>query len=470
MILKHMYKNPTKQTDDKNPVCKRWNQWMKFIVFVIIITFVNPLSAQNTLTLKQAINNGFLNRKNIQSGKSDVYIRKLQTDELYRKYYPQISAEYTYLYNPILQTSILPIGVFNPSYPTDAKKNVQFGTKWSQTAGITANQPLLDISIQRRIKEAKLQELITSASQEQSEYELAYAIAQTYINVSLQESKIKSEIADTIRTWTSYTLQKNKFIEKRLLKSDLNKAKVNHNNALQELKDAEYDLIENKIYLLFLMGQTDISKSNFIIDTTFANELNLRSTTNAQASIPELQQLDLQGKLTDIQAKSEKSKHLPTISVKGFLGANQYTSGFEPMAANSWFGYSYVGLNVKLPLLFGENQQKKIQELRLQKTQFGQQKEDKSAEYVKDTLTSRLKIEVTTSQLNTQQENLSLSIESIGIMQARVIEGQESAASLNTDEASLQRLRADYEITKKQLWVYWLNYLKASGQLNILWK
>jgi outer membrane protein len=441
-----------------------------YIIMVISMAITMPSAAQNILTLKQAINNGFLNRKNIQSGKSNLVIRKLQTDELYRKYYPQVSAEYTYLYNPILQTSILPIGVFNPSYPAEATKSIQLGTKWSQTVGLSANQPLLDLSIQRRINEAKLQELVTSASQEQSEYELAYTIAKTYITISLQESKIKSAIADTNRTWTSYLLQRNKFTEKRLLKSDLNKAKINHNNALQELKDAISEEVENKIYLLFLTGQSDIEKSDFMIDTTFGKEINLINPTITPSSLPELQQLELQAKLIDMQSKSEKSKHLPIISMKGFLGANQYTSSFDPVAKNSWFGYSYVGLNVKLPLLFGENQQKKLQELQLQKTQFGQQKDDKSAEYIKDAITSKFKIESVTSQLNTQQENIDLSIESIGIMQDRVIEGQESASSLNIDEANLQSLRAEYETNKKQLWVYWLNYLMASGQLITLWK
>ena len=35
---------------------------------------------------------------------------------------------------------------------------------------------------------------------------------------------------------------------------------------------------------------------------------------------------------------------------------------------------------------------------------------------------------------------------------------------------SIQWLKANYETNKKQLWVYWLDYLKASGQLTILWK
>ncbi|MCX6304128.1 MAG: TolC family protein [Bacteroidetes bacterium] len=431
-----------------------------------------PAISQNLLTLNQAINNGFLNRKNIQAGKSDQAIRRLQTEALYKKYWPQVSVEYTYLYNPILQTSILPIGIFNSSYPPDATMSLQFGTAWSQTAGLTVTQPLFDLSIRQDINEAKLQERIAAASQAQSEYDLASTIAQTYIEISLQESKIKSAVADTNRTFISYKLLQDKFVEKRLLKSDLNKSLINHNNAVQQFTDDLSGLIEDKVYLLFLTGETAIEKSDFITDTSFLKQYKLTSSGihPAPEAIPELQQLELQAQLTGIQAKLEQAKRLPTLGMKGFLGANQYTDKFDPAAANSWFGLSYVGIDLKFPILFGENVHKNIQVLRLNAIQYKQQKEDKSARYAKDAFTSKLKMDRVLMQLKTQEENLALSMESIEITRARVTEGQESASTLNLDEASLQSLRAEYEMNKRQLWINWLDCLKASGQLNILWK
>jgi outer membrane protein TolC len=443
-----------------------------FIVLTILMLWSIPAVCQNIMTLNQAINNGFSNRKNIQAGKNDLLIRRLQTEALYKKYWPQVSLEYTYLYNPKLQTSILPIGIFNSAYPADATMSVQFGTTWSQTAGATVIQPLIDLSIPCQINEAKLQERITAASQAQTEYELAFTIAQTYIEISLQESKIKSAISDTNRTYLSYKLLNNKFIEKRLLKSELNKSLINHNNAVQLFKDALSELIEDKVYLLFLTGETAIEKSNFATDTSFLKQYKLTAIgiPSVNDAIPELMQLELQAQQSVIQAKSEKAKRLPTLSMKGFLGANQYTNKFDPTKANSWFGLSYIGIDFKFPLLFGENVNKNLQVLRLQSTQYNQQKEDKSALYAKDAYTTKLKMARVISQLKTQEENIVLSIESINITQDRVTEGQESASTLNLDEASLQSLKTEYEINRKQLWNNWLNYLKSSGQLNILWK
>jgi outer membrane protein TolC len=443
-----------------------------FIIMIVLLLFSVSVQSQNTLTLKQAINNGFSNRKNIQAGKSNLLIRKLQTEALYKKYWPQVSLEYTYLYNPILQTSILPIGIFNPAYPADATMSVRFGKTWSQTAGATVTMPLFDLSIPRQINEAKLQERIMAATQSQSEYELAFTIAQSYIEIGLHESKIKSAIADTIRTFISYQLLKNKYVEKRLLKSDLNKSLINHNNAKQQLIDDLLELIEEKVYLLYLTGEIAIEKSDFATDTSFIKQytLTVSGVFSDKGVIPELMELDLQAQLTGIQIKSENAKHMPVLSMKGFFGANQYTNNFRPTESNTWFGQSYIGLDLKYPIFFGENLHKNKQILRLQSTQFNQQKEDKSALYAKDAYTSKLKIELVISQLETQKENLALSNESFVITQARVIEGQESASTLNLDESSLQSLNAAYEMNKKQLWINWLNYLKASGQLNILWK
>jgi outer membrane protein len=445
-------------------------QWVT--AFVMLLGIQYSAMAQETLRLSKAINSAIANRQNIHAGKLDQLICKLQTDALYRKYWPQVSAQYTYQYNPILQTSILPIGVFNPAYPADATKSIQFGTKWSQAAGLTLNQPLIDASINWQIQEAKLQERITAASQAQTEYELAYTVAQIYIDISLQEMKIRSAIADTGRTWISYQLLQRELEQKRLLKSELNKAKINHNNTIQLYKNAVSQWIEDKVYLLFLIGSHDIENHDFAVDTVlFTNEQ--LTSVNAQltvSNIPELQQLQLKGDLIDAQTKTEKAKYLPTASVKGFIGANQFTNSFNPIEVNSSFGLSYFGIDLRYPLLEESDKRKKLQQLDLQHTQYVLLKDDRAAQYYKDALVAKIRMEQVSNELKTQEENIALSIESISIFQVRVSEGQESSSNLNMEEADLQKLGANYQISKRQYWLYFLDYLKASGRLGMLWK
>ena len=458
---------------NRNTTMKKIRSFCFYLFATIVcLLFSITCKSQNSITLSQAILNGLANKKNINSSKLDVTISQLQTKALYSKYLPQVSAEYTYLYNPILQTSILPIGVFNPSYPNDATKNIQFGTKWSQSAGLTAYMPLLDISISRHIHESKLQEKIAALSQQQTENDLVFNIATAYSNIYIQQSKIISAIADTIRTCESYVFQKNKFDEQRLLKSDLNKAKVNHNNAVQVFTDDIALIIEDKVYLLFLMGNKKVEDFNFELDPKFELNYQISEANNSStgSAMPELQMFTAQSELRQLQVSSEKSKHTPTIGFKGYLGANQYSNSFNPIATNTWFGLSYVGLNIKMPILFGENQVNKIQQLRLQSKQFELQKADEESQYNQEILIAKLKLENVKKQLTIQQENIVLGKESFAILQARMMEGQESASTINIEEASLQVAVANYETNKKQAVQYWLDYLKATGQLSLLWK
>lgn len=430
------------------------------------------LLAQEKLTLSQAISSALANRKIIRSGKSDQLVRRLQTNALYKKYLPQLNVEYAYQYNPILQTSILPIGVFNPTYPPDAVKSVQFGAKWSQTTGITLNQPLIDLSINRQISEAKIQERIAAASQAQTEYDLAYAVAQAYFDIDVQDAMVRSAVADTNRTWVSYKLLNSRFEEKRLLKSELNKAKINHNIAVQQYQNAISQLIEDKVFLLFLMGKNDVESAEIFIENNgglIGDPLNQNVTLNS-SKIPELQQLQLNADMAEVQAKVEKARSLPTVNLKGYLGANQYTNVFDPMAANSWFGLSYVGVNLKCPLPFSEGRRNKVEQLKLQSDQYYLQREDKTAQFEKDAIIAKLRMNQVASQLKTQEQNIALSLESISLLQIRVSEGQESTSDLNEEEAYLQKLRSDYQVTKRQYWLYLLDYLKASGNLEFLWK
>lgn len=457
----HLYSDKIEKMKNKN-----------FLSLIMILLIVANLGAQSTTTLNEAINSALRNRNNIQAGAIDLELQQLKTKALYKKYGPQVTAEYNYNYNPILQSSIIPVGIFNPALPPDATENIQFGTTWSQSAGISATQPLFDATIKKQINESRLQEKIRIASQAQTEYELAYAVSIAYLNIYLQQQQINSAIIDTARTRISYQLQLEKYIAGSLLKSELNKAIINHNNTKQQLLDATILLVENKIYLLFLTGTIAGEANDFYIDTVFFNNNSLLVTDTKYSidSIPILQQLDFQQQLSLLQQQTERSKYIPVVSLNGFLGANQYSNNFNPIESNTWFGYSYIGLNVKIPLLLAENRSNKIQQLEIQSVQYSKQMQDKSAQFNQETRTASLEIERIENKLKTQEANLILYQESLTISQDRLKEGQITSFELNNQEYALQQLLAEYENTKRQMWLSRLSYLNTSGQLSKLWK
>jgi outer membrane protein TolC len=129
-----------------------------------------------------------------------------------------------------------------------------------------------------------------------------------------------------------------------------------------------------------------------------------------------MQQLQLQKRLANLQQQTEKSKYLPTVRLKGFTGANQYSNLLNPVASNTWFGYSYLKLDAKLPLLNGEDKQKKIRELQLQSNQYQKKWEDKSAQHQQQITTALLQLRNLESQLQNQEANLALERQSVRLI------------------------------------------------------
>jgi outer membrane protein TolC len=190
----------------------------------------------------------------------------------------------------------------------------------------------------------------------------------------------------------------------------------------------------------------------------------------AANNLPEVQQLQLKEVLTDAQAQKEKTKYLPTLGVKGFIGANQFANSFDPFAPNSWFGQSYVGIDLKYPIFAGDDRRRKLQELQYQKTQYGLEKEDMLARYAKDAAIASIRMNEILTDMKLQEENITLAKESVALFQARVAEGLQLSADLNTEEADLQQIQATYDGNKRQYALYFLDYLKTSGHLDRLWK
>ncbi len=443
-----------------------------FTLLLAFATIATHAIAQPTISLSEAIHAAFSNRQNIQAGKIDINLQQLKTKALYKKYGPQVSVDYNYNYNPILQTSIIPVGKFNSALPSDATERIQFGTTWSQSAGITASQPLFDASIKKKINENRLQEKISIASQAQTEYELAYEVSKAYVNIWLQQQQINSAMLDTSRTGISYQLQLANYSAGRLLKSELNTATINHNNTKQLLTDATILLVENKIYLMFLTGTLGTDANDFNVDTSLFNNNSLfGEDSNIKLDcIPIFQQLNLQKELALLKQQTERSKYFPVVSLKGFLGANQFSNEFNPTKSNSWFGYSYIGLNVQVPILLAEDRKNEVQQLQLQSQQYNKQLDDRSTQFNQESITASLELNRLKLQLKTQEENIILYKETLQILQDRFIEQQITSNELNRQENELQKLSTDYQNSKSKAWLFGLSYLNATGQLSKLWK
>ena len=304
------------------------------IIFIVLFSLTGMLSGQE-IKLIDCIDSALANRGNIRAVRTDIEIAKLQTSSAYQKYLPDLSLNYNYRFNPVIPTQIIPVGQFN-QIPTDEKRPIKFGTNWQQNSGLNLYQPLIDFSIKSRVEESRINEKLKNTDAAAAERDLKMEVIKSFTNIWLGEEQLHSAELDTVRTSSTKELFATKSKEGKVLKSEVNKTILNHNNALSNYVAASSSLTREKIYMAFLTGITleTLLDGRFDFSPFSGDGLNLVNKDPLLDSIPSVKSLRLRSELLEQQQNSEKMKNTPTIGFEGFLGANQFTDTFNPFLSD----------------------------------------------------------------------------------------------------------------------------------------
>lgn len=418
---------------------------MKKILFTAVImgSAATQLLQAQQLNADSCIAAAQRNKNSLKAVKQDQVIATLKTKEINAKYWPQLSLAYEYRYNPIIQTSILPIGQFSAT-PTDEKRAIQFGTAWQQSAGATLYQPLIDATIRSLAAESKLNERLKSTETAAANRALKYEALTTFAAICQKQRQITSAVIDTERTLKTVTLATVKYTEGKILRTELNKAQQNHNNAISAYRQSVTDYIKQIIYLSYLTGLPLQQLLTAAFDEQSLARFTMieKSATVNYAGLPELEQLTLKQELNRKQRITENRKGLPTLGIQGFLGANQYSSLFNPILANSWFGNSYVGVTLKWPILNGASRINHLRQLDAEQLANGYQLDDARRKTDADLQSILEDLKYLESAVQTLQSNIALMKDNIVIFQQRFSQGQATAYDLNNEELALQKEEA----------------------------
>ena len=119
---------------------------MKNTILITLLTFTLSVSAQEVaqLSLKEAITFALENKSEAKKAKLDIENSEYKIQEVRSRALPQISANGSLNYNPILQTTVIDGENFGAPGTTI---QAAFGQKWNSVAGISVSQALFDQSV-----------------------------------------------------------------------------------------------------------------------------------------------------------------------------------------------------------------------------------------------------------------------------------------------------------------------------------
>jgi outer membrane protein TolC len=438
------------------------------LVAAAILFITNATAQTRSIGVKECISLAIANKANILALNAEATIDSLNINQIRAKNLPQIALAYDYVYNSIIRTNIVPVGQFSP-VPTDQTRSIKFGTKYNQIAGLQVMQPVFDATIRSKVQESKLQYRIKKDQVNTANEELTFEVAKTFVSILTKQKQVEILKLDTLRTASTLKIVRDRFADGTSLKMDFNKAKINHNNSVFVYKELISDLIIEKIYLAFLTNLEAESFDVVDVDNIFT-EQNLTSLTqsNETKTLSKINELDSRITLAQQQIKGEKVKYLPKLNFNGYLGADQFSNELKPVQSNTWFGNSFMGLALRLPISIGENRAIKISQFKSQINSLNFQKEEELNDSEKNKLSALQEITSLKEEAKSYASNIDLLKENVQLYNDRLQAGQESYENVNMEEIAYQKEIQKLTNVNNKIWQQWLVFLKNAGMLDRL--
>jgi outer membrane protein TolC len=156
------------------------------------------------------------------------------------------------------------------------------------------------------------------------------------------------------------------------------------------------------------------------------------------------------------------------LNLNGYLGSDQFSNSLQPFQSNTWFGNSFVGLALRLPITIGENKSNKTSQFKSQIKSLNFQKEEELKESEKNKQTALQEIITLKEEAKSYSLNIDLLKENVQLYNERLLAGQETFENVNLEEIEYQKEIQKLNNVNNKIWQQWLLFLKNAGMLDKL--
>ncbi len=306
-----------------------------------------------TLAMK---NNPDLDIYRLQQEKADLAHKRAKNYRL-----PTISGSFSGQRNISLATTPLPGEIFGqPGETVDA----QFGQEYNYNAGISVSKSIFNWQSKVQAKIAEMDIAMVGAQADAFEQSLKQQVAFYYYTALVAKEAINSSEKDLIIADSIYQLSQQRFNEGAVTQIAVNQAAINLNQVRQN-HWANISLLEQCYEQLSILWgipistEFELTEKISIEPSDFPDFQELTPDLSLKVSEKQLQQAEL-------MVKSRKAAFLPTLSVNGYFGQQQFRNDFGLSFGNgAWTDYSYVSLSLNIPLFSGFSNKHSLSESKI---------------------------------------------------------------------------------------------------------
>lgn len=453
---------------------KRRVNFKKIPVVAAMLIFTGFTHAQQVLTLPDALTYALNASQTARKAKLDVENSSYQIEEVKARALPQLNANGTLNYNPVLQLTALPGEIVGRPGET---MMVAFGQKWNSGAVVSLSQTLFDQGVFTGLKAAKSTREYYQINASLTEEQLIEQVAANYYQVLVQRHKIALIDSTIATTGRVQGIIRGQFDAGLARKIDLDRVAVNIANLQsqhQQLINAVM-LYENQLkYAMGMPIQTSIELPD-IDFTTIQPRLVDAAEVPDLSNRTEMKLLNQQQQLLQYQRESYRAELYPSLSLSGNYGYQGLGKSF-PIGKSggssgvNWFDYASAGLTLKIPLFNGFATRSRIRQADVAIRKF---KEDVSQTKLALNLqfeNAKTQIQNNLVILNNQKINVNLAREVFEHTQNNYNNGLAPLTDLLDAETSLTEANNNYAAALLDYKLAEIQLIKAKGELRSLLK
>ena len=421
-----------------------------------------------TLTLKEAITYALENKADAKKAQLKVENSEYQIQEVRSRALPQISANGSLTYNPVLQTTVIDGNAFGqPGTVIQAA----FGQKWSSTAGVSLTQAIFDQSVFTGLKAAKSTREFYQINNQLTEEQVIERVANNYYQVYVQRQKL-IVIDSTYKTTSKVkNIIKGQYDNGLAKKIDLDRilVKISNINTMRQQVLNAVQIQENA--LKFYMGmpiETQIEIPNTAFEVSPQSLSEVPNTANRS----EFLLLKKQEELLNYQKKSIEAGYYPTLSLSAgynFIGQGpQMPIGAKPADGVYWSDFSSIGLNLRVPIFTGFGTRAKVRQADINLRSIKEDLDDTKLSLDLAYANAKTQIDNSLITITSQKENAQLAKEVLDNTRNNYVQGLASLTDLLDAENSLTEAQNNYTSAILEYKLAEIQLIKSKGELKSL--
>ncbi|AZB22371.1 TolC family protein [Kaistella haifensis] len=442
--------------------------WRNMALGALLFAFsITELQAQETVTLKQAIEYALQNKAEALNAKLDVRNADYQIMEAKAGALPKINGVANITYNPILQTTALDAGAFSGG-PSNIQL-ITLGQKWNAGAGVQLSQALFNQQVFIGLKAAKSTKEFYQLNAQLTEEQIIERVSNAYFQVFTIQQKKETLESSYSSTEKARNIIKSLYDNGLAKKVDLDRTNVNLTNINTVLKQQQNAINQAENALKFYMGMPIENKIE-LVKADMEITPHLLDETVGTDSRSEIKILNKQRELLQYNKKAVEAAYYPTVN----LNANYSWQGLGdkfPLTNGEkngvyWADYSAITLGVNIPIFNGFATKARVE--------MAQIELDKLDVSIKDTKLSldlsyqnaKSQIENSLLALENQKANVSLAETVTSNTKHNYQYGLATLTELLEAENALVEAKNNYSTAILEYKIAEIQYYKAKGELK----